>query len=61
MPPSDFPASPDANALAEVSLDDSSPRAGGGPPPYSSPFPVKVEPPAAAGDVTQTIVKKRSP
>eukprot|EP00903_Cladosiphon_okamuranus_P006178 g6075.t1 len=62
MPPSDFPASPDANTLAEVSLEDTSPRAeGAAPPPYSSPFPVKVEPPPAAGEVTQTIVKKRSP
>ncbi|CAM9356855.1 unnamed protein product [Pylaiella littoralis] len=60
MPSSDFPASPTSNALAEVSLEDSLPRADGIPPAYSSPFPVKVEPPAA-GEVTQTIVKKRSP
>lgn len=61
MPASDFPTTPDTNALAEVSLDDSSPRVGAEPPAYSSPFPVKVEPPPAAEDVTQTIVKKRSP
>ncbi|CAB1097571.1 unnamed protein product [Ectocarpus sp. CCAP 1310/34] len=52
MPPSDFPTSPNTNAMAEVSLEDTmSPRGGTAPPAYTSPFPVKVEPPPpAAGE-----------
>ena len=56
MPTSDFPTPPPNNGLTVVSLDDDAP--GSEPPPYSSP--VRVQPPASA-EVTQTIVKKRSP
>lgn len=61
MPASDFPTSPNPEAMAVVPLDDPESKASAVPPAYSSPFPVKVAPPPAAGEVSQTIVKKRSP
>lgn len=61
MPPSDYPTSPNPEAMAIVSLEDTVPKEDAGPPSYTSPFPVKVGPPPAAAEVSQTIVKKRSP
>lgn len=58
MPPSDFPTSPKATTLADVSLEDGMSKEN--PPAYSSPYAVKVEPPQAEA-TTPTIVKKRTP